>query len=76
MKAIDYKGKHFILQDEVDEDGWDIEDPYVDADKIAADDNLLAQHIQDCDYYGIPPYLGKDEKIKDRIEKIRLSLPS
>jgi len=41
MKSIDYKGKHFILQDEIDEEGFDVEDPYVDADKVVADDNLV-----------------------------------
>lgn len=74
MKAIDYKGKHFILQDEADEDGWDIEDPYVDADKVVADDNLLISHVRDCNYYGIPPYLGKNKELHERIKKINESL--
>jgi len=70
MKAIDYKGKHFILQDDLDEEGFDVEDPYVDADKIATDDKMLTSHILDCDYYGIPPYLGKDEKLHAKIKEI------
>lgn len=69
--AVDYKGKHFTIQDELDEEGFDIEDPYVDVEKIIADDKLLTQHIQDCNYYGIPPYLGKDKDLIERIKNIQ-----
>lgn len=68
--AIDYKGKHFIIQDEIDEDCFDIEDPYVDVERIIGDDKLLLQHIQDCNYYGIPSYIGSDKDLKKRIAKL------
>lgn len=68
--AIDYKGKHFIIQDHIDEDGFDIEDPFVDVEKIIASDAVLTEHIVACNYYGIPPYLGKDKVLLDKIDKL------
>jgi len=72
MKAADYKGKHFIIVDELDE--YDSEDPYVDVVEILINDNKLRSHIIDCDFYGIPPYIGKDKELIKRITHIRKSL--
>lgn len=74
MKAIDYKGKHFILTDENFIDELDQENEFVDVEKITSDDDTLTSHIAACRYYGIPPYLGSDEDLKDRIMKIEKEL--
>ncbi|MFT5179638.1 MAG: hypothetical protein ACI9GH_000534 [Candidatus Paceibacteria bacterium] len=33
-------------------------------------DEFLEGHINICSYYGIPAYIGKDEELNQRIEKI------
>ena len=65
-KKIDYKGKYFILQDEAGESDFKVGE--IDDRKIT--DDFLKEHIARCNYYGIPPYLGNDEKLKERIEKL------
>ncbi len=70
--AVSYKSKHFIIMDEdtVDqEEGEDI-DLYVDVDKVIESDTILLNHVIDCNYYGIPAYIGDDQELKYRIEKI------
>lgn len=68
--AIDYKGKHFSIHDKTYVDDYDIEDPYVDIDRIIDSDTLLTNHVHDCNYYGIPPYVGSDKDLQARIKKI------
>lgn len=64
---VDYKGKHFVLQDEVFEDDYSIGE--MSDSEIT--DEFLASHVFDCEYYGIPPYIGKDELLNERIKKIQ-----
>lgn len=68
MKAIDYKGKHFIIVDDID--GDDCENQYIDVSKIIESDDLLLAHVESCNYYGIPAYLGKDKDLHARIKAI------
>ena len=66
--AISYKGKHFIIQDKDRTSAFDYLDPYVDVEKVIKEQ--LEAHVADCRYYGIPPYIGDDKELKERIEKI------
>jgi recombinational DNA repair protein RecR len=66
-KMIDYKGKYFILQDEVDEEsGMDIEIGQINT----ITDRFLEGHVAQCIYYGIPAYLGNDKELKERVKKL------
>lgn len=70
MKAVNYKGKHFILQDNdtiTDED--DVLD-WIDIDIIITENWVLKKHVTDCLYYGIPAYIGKDKELTKRIDYI------
>ena len=71
-KAVDYKGKHFVIQDKLYLD--DTEDEFVDVEKVISDDRLLKDHVLNCAWYGIPCYLGKDQSLHDRIKKIEEEL--
>ena len=68
INKIDYKGKWFVLQD------LDIEDEYgMDfiIDQIESDnltESELIEHIENCNYYGIPAYIGNNEKLIDRLK--------
>lgn len=67
--AVDYKGKYFIIQDEDTlDDEYDFVLKYIDVDYIIGDG--LKDHIADCVYYGIPPYIGKDGELNRRIKKL------
>ena len=68
--AVDYKGKHFVIQDEDTLDDFDILDEFVDVEKIVNSPTLLASHVYQCIYYGIPAYLGKDETLRANIKII------
>lgn len=69
MKAVDYKGKHFILYDDDRVDGtWDFILPYIDTDWVIK--NGLENHVAESIYYGIPSYVGKDKELLERIKKI------
>jgi hypothetical protein len=66
-KLCDYKGKHFIIQDELDDDDYDAGE----IEKSAVmDDGWLRTHVENCLYFGIPAYFGKDKELKDRINKL------
>ncbi len=72
MKKIDYKGKYFILQDKLhdDDEGYmDFEIGEMKDDEIT--DEFLKGHISNCDYYGIPPYVGCNEDLKARIHRLQ-----
>ena len=68
FKMIDYKGKYFVLQDEIFDDGFDYEIGTIKEDKIT--DAYLKDHIDACIYYGIPAYIGDDKKLKGRVNKL------
>jgi len=67
--ASDYKGKWFVLQDE------DVEDEYAlvrdEIDVGWATGEGLLEHVENCLYYGIPAYIGKDQDLHDKIAKIQ-----
>jgi hypothetical protein len=60
LRQIDYKGKWFVLQDE------DIVLDFMDYEigKMSKEDALkpefVQEHNENCLYYGIPSYCGKD----------------
>ena len=61
MKLIDYKGKHYIIQDKVFELDYVI-------GEISKEEALrpafIKNHKASCLHYGIPPYIGDDEELK------------
>lgn len=71
--AVDYKGKGFMLMDKdrVDEDDYVI--PFIDVSYILTHEQALKDHVAECTYYGIPPYIGSDTELEERIEKITLN---
>lgn len=69
--AIDYKGKYFTLQDnDIPLDFMDYPLPYIDVEHIISNDQNLKEHVEECQYYGIPSYHGSNEDLKNRINKI------
>lgn len=68
FKKIDYKGKYFVLQDEVYEDGFEYEIGEMKEEDIT--DSFLREHVSICNYYGVPPYDGGDGKLNNRIDKL------
>jgi hypothetical protein len=66
--ASDYKGKWFVLQDEDFDDDWADPRPEINVEYVMNEG--LYEHVQNCRYYGIPAYLGTDEKLKMRIKEI------
>lgn len=72
--AIDYKSKHFFIADSDSVEEVDSVNSYIDVEKIIADDNLLTQYVEDCRYYGIPSYSGKDKELHERIKAIHAEL--
>ncbi len=70
--ATDYKGKHFIIQDEDTLDVFDILNPYIDAEDVIK--HHLESHVEDCHHYGIPAYIGADKELHRRINEIEQKL--
>lgn len=70
MKAVDYKGKWFVLCDVPDENDWERND--VDTRWILGEG--LREHVENCMYYGIPAYIGTDKAVHDRIAAIHKEL--
>ena len=68
--AVDYKGKYFTIQDRDIEDpyGMDFVVEYVDVRHVLT--KGLEEHVANCLYYGIPPYIGRDKKLLSKISKI------
>jgi len=62
----DYKGKYFVLDDEPDE----MYGYYDTMEESELTDDFLAEHVDVCMYYGIPPYCGKDKELHERINKL------
>ena len=67
--AADYKGKWFVLCDEL---GDDIERPEIDLHWVVGEG--LRDHVKNCMYYGIPAYIGTDKELKKRIGEIESEL--
>lgn len=63
---IDYKGKHFILSDTVDDDDFDV--GKMDDEDIS--DEWLMDHVGVCVYFGIPAYIGKNKILRERVENV------
>ena len=57
---LDYKGKWFVIQDKEDEMFPTYE--VVNRQKILQKE-FIEQHKSQCEYYGIPAYIGKDEEL-------------
>ena len=72
MKIIadDYKGKWFVLQDE--DIDCDFERKEINIDWVMNEG--LKEHVENCLYYGIPSYIGKNEELKKRIEILERNL--
>lgn len=70
--ASDYKGKWFVLQDEDTPDDFSYERKDVNVDW--AMNEGLAEHISNCNYYGIPVYIGDNQELKDKIAKLEAEL--
>ena len=67
MKYLNnYKGKWHILSDTDDEMYGSV--GTIEDDAIT--EVYLLEHVKACQYYGIPPYIGSDEKLEARIEEI------
>jgi len=66
--ASDYKGKWFVLQDEDVEDEYDLVRDEIDVHWVMGEG--LQEHVENCRYYGIPAYIGKNEELKAKIKKI------
>jgi hypothetical protein len=64
FNLIDYKGKHYIIQDKdyIDEYGMDWEVGTI-TKKEASDPKFIKAHKNLCTYYGIPCYIGKDKEL-------------
>lgn len=66
--AMDYKGKWFVLQDaDIPDDFADVR-PEINLDWVMGEG--LKEHVENCLYYGIPAYLGKDKELNHRISAI------
>ena len=67
---IDYKGgKYYMIADKIDDDGFDFSVGTITDEKLT--DNFLREHVDACRYYGIPPYIGRNKELTDRIEKLQ-----
>ena len=64
--AEDYKGKWFSLQDE-DIESW-YERKEINVEWVMNEG--LKEHVENCDYYGIPPYIGDNQELKDKIKNL------
>jgi hypothetical protein len=64
VNLIDYKGKHEIWQDkDIELDPvWDVVVGELDTDKVT--DEEFRNHLEYSEYYGVPAYIGKDERLK------------
>lgn len=73
--AIDYKGKYFTLQDDdIVLDYMEYPLPYIDVEHIISNDQNLREHVEQCQYYGIPAYYGTNVELQKRIGEIYKSL--
>lgn len=63
---VDYKGKWFVIQDEL----YDLDYEIGTMEDEEITDEFLKDHVESCNYYGIPSYIGDDEVLNKRIELI------
>lgn len=68
INKIDYKGKWFVLQDRDIEDKYGMDYVIGEVESEDLDYEYLEEHVENCMYYGIPAYVGEDEKLKERID--------
>jgi len=68
MKKIDYKGKHFVICDDNCVDDIDFVTGDIRHDELT--EEFLRGHVELCMYYGIPPYVGDNEDILEKIQNI------
>lgn len=71
---VDYKGKHFIIQDELEDSMDELAFPKETITEDEITDKFLIRHVSFCIYFGIPAYLGKDKKLKVRIKRLEKSM--
>jgi capsid portal protein len=61
FKLVDYKGKWFVIKDKEEE----LDYVYGEITKEEAlEEDFVAKHKENCKYYGIPAYIGKDKELK------------
>lgn len=72
INLLDYKGKHYIYQDaDIFLDGMDwVEDTIDDVNNVTDED--YKEHYWTSRYYGIPAYIGKDERLNELDKKYEL----
>jgi len=60
---IDYKGKYFIIQDkESFNEDWDFINWAITKEEATKKD-FVKEHKENCEYYGIPAYIGSDKDL-------------
>lgn len=69
FNTIDYKGKYYIIQDKEIQDDMDIIIGEISKDS-ALDPDYILNHKENCCYYGIPCYSGKDEEMLKAYKQI------
>jgi len=63
IKLIDYKGKHYVLYDnDVELNSMDYKMDRISKQR-ALEPNFVKRHKELCDYYGVPPYVGRDKDL-------------
>ncbi len=65
-KLSNYKGKHYVIQDEL----WEMDYGIDEIEDKELTDEFLKSHIEACNYYGIPAYIGKNKKLHKKIERL------
>lgn len=65
--AADYKGKWFVLQDEGMEDDFGLR-PEINVEYVT--NAGLREHVENCQYYGIPAYIGQNKELRAKIKEI------
>jgi len=62
FNRIDYKGKYFIIEDKNMYDAMDFIVGTIEKSETLKEDFII-NHKENCRYYGIPPYIGKDKDL-------------
>jgi hypothetical protein len=61
FKKVDYKEKWFVIKDKEEELDYIIGEI---TKEEALEEDFVAKHKENCEYYGIPAYIGKDKDLK------------
>lgn len=65
INKLDYKGKHYILQDaDYELDFMDFVIGTTTKEELLANKSFIESHKELCEYYGIPAYVGRDEELR------------